>query len=650
MTEASIHLPNELSAEALSRAPEGILCFDVKGHLVYANSSILESLGYSAAKTKSLSISDIIPELSDERLKSVCDKVLKVGATSIECQTRNHDGRLAPIDIRFGLVSDAGNFIFSAFVRSIVAHDEAERLLQLVAEMTSAATGDSFFRSLVRAMAKALNVDCAFVTECMDAPATRVRTLAFWLHNAYADTLEYDLVETPCDKVISDGSVCLHTEKVGEIFPKEAGFESYLGIPIFNSAKTRVIGHLAFLDTQEMPEDFYLKTVFDAFCSRAGAELERIQAIRELRRQEETYRLLVENQHELVSQVDANGCFDFVSPSLCHLFGRTQNELIGTRFIDLVELADRESAEKSWEELKHPPHRSDFEHLARTEGGPRWLAWSHNASMDDQGKIQSVVCVGRDVTARRAAEEQARHTLQELAHLSRVSSMGEMASAFAHEMNQPLCAILSFSQASLRTLDASEVDLDAVRHALQRVAVNAELAGNIIQQMRNFVRKEDVEFGPEDLGQLMKDTLVLAKVEASDGRVDIHLECEQPLPPVSVNATQIQQVALNLLRNARESILSGGKGGTVSIEVRRSAPEEILVSVHDDGPGIAPELVDRLFEPFVTTKEVGIGIGLSICKSIIESHGARIESINEPRGGACFRFTLPLSDTERKIS
>ena len=650
MTESNNSLANEFANETLIGAPEGILCFDAEGRLVFANNSICELLGYSGVEMTSLPISAVISELAGEGLKSLCDKVVKQAGASLECQVIDSVGRLTPIDIRFGLISGGRNVLISAFLRSIVAHDEAERLLQLVAEMTSAATGGSFFRSLVRAMAKALNVECAFITECLDFPATRVRTLAFWVKDDYADTLEYELVDTPCDKVISDGSVCLHTEKVAELFPKEAGFESYLGIPVFNAQKTRVIGHLAFLDTREMPKDFYLKTVFDAFCARAGAELERMQATRELRHQEQMYRLLVENQREVVSRVDADGIFDFVSPSLCDLFGRTQAEMIGTHFKDLVEPADRGIADKSWAELAHPPHRSDFEHRARTDAGWRWLAWSHNASIDGRGNIASVVCVGRDVTARRAAEEKARLTLQELAHLSRVTSMGEMASALAHEINQPLCAILSFAQASERALTGGEADLDEIRHALQRVAANAELAGNVIRQMRSFVRKEEIEFTPVDIGKLLEDCLLLAKVEADDRQIEIRVECEKPLPPVNINATQIEQVILNLLRNARESILSNRDSGMVSIEVRRCAPEDIQVSVRDNGPGIAPELMERLFDPFISSKDSGIGIGLSVCKSIIESHGARIEASNDAHGGACFQFTLPVADVETNNS
>ncbi|GGO85767.1 hypothetical protein GCM10011348_35080 [Marinobacterium nitratireducens] len=392
-----------------------------------------------------------------------------------------------------------------------------------------------------------------------------------------------------------------------------------------------------------MPASFYHKAVFDVFCDRASAELQRMQALRNLQQQERKYRLLVENQQELVAQLDRDGRFQFVSPSLCEFFQRDEASLLTDSFHDLIERAGQRPVRACWKSLDSPPHWAEFEHRVQTARGARWLSWSLKATVM-QGVLQTVVAVGRDVTQRREAEEKAHRTLQELAHLSRVSSMGEMASAFAHEINQPLCAILTYAQASLRLLGNSTHESSEIRHAMERVAANAELAGNIIQQMRNFLRKGEPELTATDIQALLQDSITLARVELRDDDIEIQLQSEQPLPRVRINATQIEQVILNFLRNARDAMKAAGRAGQISIMAQRSAPGELKVSVLDQGPGIDPQLQSRMFEPFVTSKSAGIGIGLSICKSIIEAHGGRVSGFNHPEGGACFQLTLPLTE------
>jgi PAS domain S-box-containing protein len=595
-------------------------------------------------------VSSLIPELDDKQLEQVRHCTREEGSLTLENRVRNKSLQLIPVEIRVSRqVHDNAEYLM-LYLRNIVARNEAERLLQLLARTTSHATGEAFFQSLARSLADALNVRMAFVTECLDHPATRVRSLAFWMDDTFTDPVEYELAGTPCDIVINESKVCYYPERLEAIFPREQGLgvESYLGVPIFNAAETRVIGHIALLDASEMPENFYIKTVFDIFCSRAGAELERLQTMRILQRQEEKYRLLVENQQELVTQLDRDGVFEFVSPSLCELFAEQERELLGRPFLALIEAPDRETALAAWAELETMPHHSSFEHRALTARGWRWLAWSLKAGLNDAGALRNVVCVGRDVTARRQAEEKAHQTLLELAHLSRLNSMGEMASAFAHEVNQPLCAILSFSQACQRMIKSDRIDFDDLRHAIDRMAVNAELAGNIIRQMRSYVKKGDMDIVTADLTQLVRDTLTLAQAETKDSRIAINLECEPDLPSVKVNVTQIQQVILNLLRNAADAIGSAIPGGCIDIEVRHLTPSKLLVSVCDNGPGIQEGLLDRLFQPFVTSKKDGIGIGLSICKSIIEAHGGSIGAGNLPHAGACLRFSLPFPPNQMR--
>jgi PAS domain S-box-containing protein len=630
-------------SDAVPAFSNAVLHFDEKAKLIYFSPELPRTLGYDTTTFSVMPLAGLIPELTPDCIAALWRQSTVEGSARLQGRLLAREGGQIPVDIRFGRIRADGQSQLSACLQPMAASSEAERLLQLVVRTTASSTGSEFFRGLARSVAEVLNVDGALITECLDFPTTRVRTLAFWTERTFNGDIEYDLVDTPCDEVIKEGRVCFYANRMSERYPKDIGVESYLGLPIFDADNRQVIGHMALFDSQEMPASFYHKAVFDVFCDRAGAELQRMQALRNLQSQERKYRLLVENQQELVAQLDQDGRFEFVSPSLCEFFLRDEAALLALSFDDLIEDASQRRVRACWKLLDAPPHRAEFEHRVSDARGARWLSWSLNASMV-RGVLQNVVAVGRDVTERREAEERARRTLQELAHLSRVSSMGEMASAFAHEINQPLCAILTYAQASLRLLGGSASERDEIRHAMDRIAANAELAGNIIQQMRNFLRKGEPELMETDILALLQDSITLARVELRDDDIDILLQSEQPLPRVRINATQIEQVILNFLRNARDAMKAAGHAGQIRVMAQRSAPGELQVSVLDQGPGIDPQLQNRMFEPFVTSKSAGIGIGLSICQSIVEAHGGRVCGFNHSEGGACFQLTLPLTE------
>ncbi len=635
-----------LLQEALHQAPDSVLWVDRQGSVVYANQEALTSFSLDKSRLGENPVDCLIPEFDHIRLEQVWQEVREDNLKSLECRYNADGSQLLPAEVRLKLHGNGNTEYLGLYLRSIVERNEAERLLRLVAKTISRSTGEDFFRTLVRSLAEALNIRVAFVTECVDNPTTTVRRLAHWRDGGFVENTEFALEGTPCKIVINEARVCYYPARLEQLFVEERGrgVESYLGVPIYNAAETRVIGHIALMDSKEIPENFYIKAAFDIFCSRASAEMERTQVIRTLKKQEEKYRLLVENQHELVSQLNADGKFEFVSPSLCQLFSKSEQELLGQKFVSLAEPTDREVAQSVLNRLSKPQHRLEFEHRAKTASGWRWLAWSLKANLDKKNSINSIVSVGRDVTNRRAAEDNARVTLQELAHLSRLNSMGEMASAFAHEVNQPLCAILSFSQACQRMIQSEQINMEDLYHAVERIAANAEQAGTIIKQMRGYIRKDNIEHQPVDVNTLIQDTLILSHAETKHTDTSVEVKCDPGLPAVNINPTQIQQVILNLLRNAVDSIMMTDSPGEIFVHARRQGATKVLVSVHDNGPGISAGLREQVFDPFVTSKKDGIGIGLSICKSIIESHGGNIEVESESESGTCFRFNLPVTE------
>ena len=250
----------------------------------------------------------------------------------------------------------------------------------------------------------------------------------------------------------------------------------------------------------------------------------------------------------------------------------------------------------------------------------------------------------RDLTERRSQERRMQELQSELVHVSRLTAMGEMASSLAHELNQPLSAITSYLRGVSTLLKAEMVDKDRVREALDRSADQALRAGDVIERLREFVAKGETEHTIEDPATLLEEAAALALVGAREQGVRVSLRCDRDLPCIVVDKIQIQQVALNLIRNGVEA-METTRQRELTIGVTQEN-EFAVFFVADTGTGIAPEIAEQLFHPFVTSKASGMGVGLSICRTIIEAHGGRITARSNVGGGTVFEFTLPFAEPE----
>jgi PAS domain S-box-containing protein len=365
-----------------------------------------------------------------------------------------------------------------------------------------------------------------------------------------------------------------------------------------------------------------------------------------LRQSEKQYRLLVENQTELILTVDRNGVVRFVSPSYRQLFGADADNVVGRPLALEVHEDDREATAGAWEAAWQPPYSASVENRVLTPRGWVWLAWSVRAVRDEFSAAapEEVVAVARDVTDRHRAEEQARQHLQSLAHVARVSSMGEMASAIAHEVNQPLTAIANYVYACMRLLRRGASTQDEALEVMQRVATEAERAGEVVRKMRSFVRGEEGQVSAVDANFLVTEVLRLAAPEARQSGVELVQALDYELPEVCADSIQIQQVLLNVVRNAVEAIVAGGaRERNVQIETTRGETGFVEIRVADTGPGLAAEALEKVFEPFYTTKAEGIGIGLALSRSIADAHGGRLWATAAPGRGATFHLSLPIA-------
>ena len=375
------------------------------------------------------------------------------------------------------------------------------------------------------------------------------------------------------------------------------------------------------------------------------------QLKRSKRHLERRHDLILDSVADGIYGVDLEGNTTFVNRAMERLSGWSAAELIGASQHALLHHTHADGS-------PHPPNECPV-YLTFRDNRPRFVAddlfWRKDGSSfpvdysstpirDQKGEVIGSVVVFRDISEHKAAEEEARQHQRDLVHVARLSTMGEMASGIAHELNQPLTAIATTAQACRRMLDAGSHSIDKLGDAMQRVAAQAERAGDIIRQLRRFVRKDEPQKAPVNLNELIEAVLVLMGPEIRLAGVRVRRELDPDLPSVKAQQIQIEQVILNLVRNAIEAMAdSNARRRELILRSARGGRHAVIITVADTGPGLRDEIRNNLFSPFHTTKASGMGLGLSISLGIIEAQGGNLYLDSEPGYGAVFRFALPVS-------
>jgi two-component system sensor kinase FixL len=350
---------------------------------------------------------------------------------------------------------------------------------------------------------------------------------------------------------------------------------------------------------------------------------------------------IVEFSNDAIVSMDMSGLVTSWNRAAWCMFGYEKSEIIGLPAARLFPPDRLHEEGEILTRIKNGEIVGQYETVRLQKDG-RELQISLMASpiVNTAGEIIGISKIIHDITAQKRAQEELRTLQAELVHLSRWNMMGMMASSLAHELNQPLTAMLNYVRAARRTLGTAPTDT-RVGEFLDKAVDETKLAGGIIRSLREFIDKRETSRKSEDIGVVLEDSLTLSLYVGADGREKIETRFAPNLPEVMIDKVQIQQVLLNLVRNALEAMKDLPEGVLV-IEAVQLDADFITVSVSDTGPGLAPEVAGRLFQPFTTTKETGMGVGLSICQSIVESHGGKIRAeANVPKGVA-FSFRLPV--------
>ena len=361
-----------------------------------------------------------------------------------------------------------------------------------------------------------------------------------------------------------------------------------------------------------------------------------------LRRSEERFKLAVSGTRDGLWDRDLVADRVWYSPVWWQIIGLDETE--GYVWRDWVHPDDLPHALEAMEDHfagKTPYYRSVYRHRHK-DGHWIWIEARATCVRDEKGKPIRYTGRFSDISQRVAAEERSRKLQSELEHVARLNIMGEMAAGIAHELHQPLTAITNYVQTSRDLLE--EIDGTCPRtvyEAMDRAVDQCQRAGQVIRHLREFMGKGETRRGLQDINAVVEEATALALVGATENGMELKLELDRGLPAVFVDKIQIQQVVANLIRNGLEAMaLSRNRRLTLRTSCRDRDAVEVEIS--DTGAGIDANVEDRMFEPFVTTKPEGMGIGLSICRSIIEDHHGHLAANSNEDGGATLRFTLPI--------
>jgi PAS domain S-box-containing protein len=343
----------------------------------------------------------------------------------------------------------------------------------------------------------------------------------------------------------------------------------------------------------------------------------------------------------MIAYVDKEQRYRFNNRMYEEMWGATPAELYGRKIRDVIGDATYEAVRPHVEMALSGKQTSFERRLDYRLAGTRDVRLTYVPDFGDQGEVRGFYALTHDISLLKETQKREHQRMLELAHISRLHSMGEIASEIAHEVNQPLSAIMSYSAACLRTLSAVDGVPETVLKWLNAIGVDAKRAGEVIQRLRKFAQRREARPEPVDLNAVINEVVTLLRGETADRGIHVALDLRQDLPPALADRMLIEQVISSLARNAIDAV-ADRKSGERTIEIAtRSVDGSVEMAIRDNGPGIPAELAERMFDSFVTTKRDGLGMGLTISRSIAEAHGGRLLGRNNPEGGATFSLTLP---------
>jgi len=361
---------------------------------------------------------------------------------------------------------------------------------------------------------------------------------------------------------------------------------------------------------------------------------------------EDSHRLatIVASSHDAIVSKTLDGIVTTWNPAAESMFGYSASEMVGRPLSPLIPPDRMAEEEMILARVRVGEPVEHYETIRRRrDGGEVRVSLSVSPIRNDRGEIVGASKIARDITEQAKVRDRLEELQSELLHVSRLNDMGQLASAFAHELNQPLAAIGNYINGVTRLIGAG--DPARALDGCGRASAQVGRLGEVIRRLRDFVKKEEIERASENLPDVIDEACTLGLMGARADGISISRAISPDATTAVINRVEIQQVLVNLIRNAAEA-MTATRRREITCATRRFGEGMIEISVTDSGPGLPADVKAKLFQPFVTTKATGMGVGLSLCRTIVQSHGGEIWAEDDPTGGATFRFTVPESEED----
>jgi PAS domain S-box-containing protein len=662
--ESARRFSEERYRVVVETADDAILSMDESGTILFANPASTRVFGYDSTELIGKPLTVLMPGFMRKLHETGFRRYLAADRQHINWQGADvtglrKNGQEFPAEISLGELTQGGQRIFTGFIRDISVRKQAEEM-RTTQVRQAAVRADVSVAFSKEGHLKAILHECAeAIVRQLDVSLARI-----WTLNQIGDMLELVAsagTSTELDGV--DSRIPMGTLKVGMIareqkprltnhaldypgisdedWEKKQGMVGFAGYPLVVGERT--IGVLAVFSRKFVPTGT-LETLGSA-ADLITQGIDRKLAEQKLRASERSLRQLTETIPQMLWSADADGAIDYCNQRVLDYTGLTVEEVQSPGWTKAVHQDDSEKMAQAWTTAVSTgkPFHYEFRCLRAADRAYRWCISSALPLRDQKGRVIKWFGSVVDLHDWKEAQQALQMAQVQLARVSRLTTMGELAASIAHEVNQPLTVVTNNSNACLRLLANRNLEPEVLRQALEEIVANGARASAVIARIRAFIRKAPAERHEFDINEVIQEVLVLAGHELHKNRVLLEHKLTDVLPLVLADRVQLQQVLLNLLMNGIEAMTTvTDRPRLLRVQSLIDEAGNVRVAVTDSGTGLGSE-PDRIFTPFYTTKANGIGMGLCISRSLIESHGGRLWATPNVPHGAVFSFTLPVA-------